>query len=98
MADAAREALGRKRCADDGAAIIEHLDEIVLLDAAFGGVLRVQAQHPMIVAIHVDAVVGDVEEEQVLAVALGVERVLRMRREELQRIACKQVRRMRPLP
>ena len=98
VADAARQALGRQRRADHRAAVVVDLDQVVLLDAARGRVLGVHADDPVVIALHVDAVVRDVEQEGALAVALGVEAVFGMRREHLQRIALEHLARMRAFP
>ena len=74
VADAARQPLRRQRRADHRAAVVVDLDQVVLLDAARRRVLGVQPHDPVVVAVDLDAVVLDVEQERVLAVALGVER------------------------
>jgi hypothetical protein len=70
----------------------------MLLDAARGGIFGVEPHDPVVVAVNLDPVVLDVEQEGILAVALGVERVFRVRREHLQREAFVHLARMRPLP
>ncbi len=96
--DAARQPLRDHRCAHHRAAIVVDLDEIVLLDAALGGVLRAQADDPVVTAVDLDPVIGDVEQEGVLAVALRVEAVFAVRRQQLQRILVDEVRGVRALP
>ena len=49
-------------------------------------VVRMQAHNPVIPAVDLDTVIGDVEQETVLTVALGMEAVSGVRREQLQRI------------
>jgi hypothetical protein len=58
----------------------------MLLDTARGGIFGIEPHDPVVVAVDLDPVVLDVEQEG-LAVALGVERVFRVRREHLQREA-----------
>src|SRR5208282_131193 len=98
MADAARQALRRQGGADHRAAVVVDLNEVVLFDAELLGVLRVEAQHEIVPAADIDAVVLDIEEEAVLAVALGMIAEPRMRRQELERIFAEERARMRPLP
>src|SRR5208282_3848493 len=98
MADAARQPLRRQGGADHRAAVVVNLDEVVLLDAELLGVLRVEAQHEIVPTADIDAVVLDIEEEAVLAVALGVVAELRMRGQKLERIFAEERARMRPLP
>ena len=86
MADAARQPLRWQRRTDDRAAIVEDFDQVMLLDAALVGIRRIEAHEPVVIAVDLDPMVLDVEQEGVLAVPLGVEGVLRVRREELQRI------------
>jgi hypothetical protein len=86
VGDAAWQPLGRQRRADHCAAVVEDLDQIVLVDAAFFGVLGVEPHDPVIVAVNFDAMVFDVEQERILAVALGVERIFAVRREQLERV------------
>ena len=73
VAHAARQPLRRQRRADHRAAIVEDLHQVVLLDAALGGVLGVEPHDPVVVAADLDPMVLDVEQERILAVALGVE-------------------------
>jgi hypothetical protein len=98
MDDAARQALRRQRRAKHRAAIVEHLDQIVFANAARLGVLDIHAHDPVIITIDVDAMVLDVEQKRILAVALGVEGKFRMRRQQLQRIALEQFAGMAALP
>src|SRR5262245_59448549 len=98
MAYAARQALRRQRRADHRTAIVEYFHQVVLLDAALGCVLGIEPYDPIVITIDLDPVVLDIEQERILAVALGVERILGMRREHLQRVALVHLARMRPLP
>ena len=98
VGDAARQPLGQHRGADDCATVVIDLDEIVLLDAAVGGVLRAEADDPVIIAVDLHPVIGNVEQERILAVTLRVEAVLAVRRQKLQRVFLHEIARMRPLP
>src|SRR3954462_6352781 len=98
MAYAARQPLRRQRSADDRSAFVEDLHQIMLLDTARGGIFGVEPYDPVVVAVDLDPVVLDVEQEGILAVALSVERVFRVWREHLQREALVHLARMRPLP
>ena len=98
MGDAARKPLGEHRRADHRATIVVDFDQIVLLDAARRGILRIHAHGPIVPILHLHPVVRNVEQEAVLAVALGVEAVFAVRREQLQRIFPEQLARLRALP
>ena len=98
VGDAARQPLGEHRRADHRAAVVVDFDQIVLLDAARRGILRIHAHDPVVPILHLHPVVRDIEQEAVLAVALGVEAVLAVRREQLQRIFPEQLARLRALP
>ena len=80
MYHAAWQPLGDHRCAQDRPTIVVDLDEIVLLDAALGRVLRAETDDPVVISVDFYPVIGYVEQERILAVALGVEAVPAMRR------------------
>src|SRR5262249_9078686 len=86
VCDAAWQPLRRQCRADHRAAIVEDLNQIMLADTALLCILGIHAYDPVVIAIDLDPMVLDVEQEGVLAVTLGVKRIFRVRRKQLQRV------------
>ena len=86
MSNPGAQAFGQQSRTKHRATIVEHLDEITRRDPTCAGIFRVQPQDPVIVSVNKHPMIGNIVQEAVLAIPLGVEAVTRMRRDQLQRI------------
>ncbi len=84
--------------ADDRSTVVEDLDQVILLNAALPGVLRIYFHNPVVIPIDEDPVVLHVIDVTVLPIGMGVEAESRVGGQQLQGIFFIKRRGVMPLP
>ncbi len=99
MNRASRESLGDLSRTDHCSPVIEDLDQVVLLDPSFFGILGVDPYDPVVITVFLqDPVILDLVEPALLGVAHRVKAESRMWRYQLQGVLFVKLLGMVPLP
>ena len=68
-----RKAFGNLGGTNDGSTVIEHLDQIILLDSPFFGIFRIYPDNPVVITIDQNPVVFNIVYNAILSIVMGVE-------------------------
>ena len=86
MTQTSPKSLRRKSSADDGTTVVVDLHQILKLNSARSSIFSIKSQRPIIMPIYLHAVINDVVDKRIFAVALTVIAKARMGSYELQGI------------
>ena len=84
MTQTSPKSLRRKSSADDSTTVIVDLHQILELNSAGSSIFRIKSQRPIIMPIYLHAVINDVVDKRIFAVALTMIAKARMGSYELQ--------------